>query len=87
MVGREDRDVLALSLRKDHPQIGMERDCELRARLLLNNLDRVAGDVRPCHTVNVAPSLPGVEHQGKRQTSFRADRPTRLELHQLDVGP
>jgi hypothetical protein len=68
-------------------QVGVHRDGEGSAGLLLHDRYCAAGDVRPAHPYDIAGTLRGVKQQRIREPLPRAEEPSMLKRRQLGVGP
>src|SRR5262245_32714319 len=71
----------------DFGQIGVHRDCQLGAGLLLPNIKYAVANMLPTHSHHVRPPLSGTEQQGERKAGARSNWMLSLELRDLIIGP
>src|SRR5262245_36876602 len=77
----------AWSRRDDGLKLGVHRDGEHSAGLLLLNVQGPTADVLRPHSTDVATPLAGVEQQRERKPGVGADGMIPLELRDLGVCP
>src|SRR5262249_30388478 len=86
-LGGEERQLPRRRRVEDRLQLGVHRNGEPRAGLLLRDAEHAVLDVLPPHANDVAAPLRSVKPEPERKASLAADRIRRLELRNLVLGP